>query len=172
MQLRKQRTVTHSSYTIATTEYLINITYCLTWLIFTIPPSPYKARSHIPVWQFTLLQAAIIIIIIIWTFITRKLIQSHECAWQQSKTEQISFQFTAKSGQIISWKAVPWVGSMNSERPWPVVRRGLWNEQHACVCRPQVLPTRQQSNKPHQNTLKRWITLLRQGNKMWIETRQ
>ena len=37
-------------------------------------------------------------IIIISTFITRKLIQNRKCARQQSKTEQISFQFPAKSG--------------------------------------------------------------------------
>jgi len=54
-----------------------------------------------------------IIIIIIQTFIMRKLIQNRECARLQSKAEQISFQFTAKSDQGIcqsqfSWKAVPW----------------------------------------------------------------
>jgi len=90
----------------------------------------------------------IIIIIIIRTFITRKLIQNLKFVRQQSKAEQISFQFMVKSGQSISQsqfssKVVPRVGSMNSETPWPVARRGLRNEQLACVCRPQVLPTRQ-----------------------------
>jgi len=50
-----------------------------------------------------------------------QIIQNRKCVRQQSKAEQISFQFTAKSGQIISqsqfsWKAVPWVGFMNSDR--------------------------------------------------------
>jgi len=101
------------------------------------------------------------IIIIIRTFITRKLIQNRKCARQQSKAEQISFQFTAKSGQSISqsqfcWKAVPWVGSMNSARPWLVVHRGLRNEQLACVCRPQVLPTRQWGYQHAGLSEKRW----------------
>jgi len=44
----------------------------------------------------------IIFIIIIRTFITRKSIQHRKCARQQSKAEQISFQFTAKSDHAIS----------------------------------------------------------------------
>jgi len=48
------------------------------------------------------------VIIIIRTFITRKLIQNRKCARQQSKAEQISFQLTAKSGQSISQSQFSW----------------------------------------------------------------
>jgi hypothetical protein len=40
-------------------------------------------------------------VIITITFIQRKLIQYRKCAGQQSKIEQISFQFPAKSSKIV-----------------------------------------------------------------------
>jgi len=71
----------------------------------------------------------IIIIIIIRTFIMRKLIQNRKCARQQSKVEQISFQFTAKSGQSISQSQFIWVCSLlfnGQSSPFSWVRMSEW----------------------------------------------
>jgi len=41
-------------------------------------------------------------------------------------------KWSSISQSQFSWKAVPWVGSMNSERPWRIVRQS--SERTTCIC--------------------------------------
>ena len=81
-------------------------------------------------------------IIIIITFITRKLVLNHKCVWQILQTEQVCFQFPAKNSNILDRsqsgsEVVPQVWPKNGERARFAVRRRLRDEQS------QVLPIRQ-----------------------------